>query len=296
MKHNEREGITSYIAGGLGNQLFMLAAAWEQSNRLDVPLFLNTSYNRATGGRPNELNGLAHPGTDLESHGTWTSLKYGGYRAVPIPKTPRAIMQRIFLERDVAQYDPRIAQVKPGTFLVGYFQSPKYFPSVAPQMQNLFDAAPSTQDEKEYFAELKANPAITLHLRRGDYHAFGDKSVIASVDYAARAIDLLRTTGLDFPVRVFSDSPELVEKELSSYTDFKFELADEGRLKSGINVIKAMSLGSGLVMSNSSFSWWAGWLMRRDAGAPVVCPRPWDTGGSARADLLYPDWPSLDAR
>ena len=31
------DGICAYLQGGLGNQLFILAAAWEQAERLDCP-------------------------------------------------------------------------------------------------------------------------------------------------------------------------------------------------------------------------------------------------------------------
>ncbi len=37
------DGITGYLSGGLGNQLFVYAAALEQSRRLDCPLYLDCS-------------------------------------------------------------------------------------------------------------------------------------------------------------------------------------------------------------------------------------------------------------
>ena len=58
-----------------------------------------------------------------------------------------------------------------------------------------------------------------------------------------------------------------------------------------------MSLSQGLIMSNSSFSWWAGWLMRqRDQSARVIAPRPWFATGESAADLLYEDWITIGAR
>jgi hypothetical protein len=50
-------------------------------------------------------------------------------------------------------------------------------------------------------------------------------------------------------------------------------------------------------MSNSSFSWWAAWLMRqRDPSVRVIAPRPWTADGSSAHDLLYEDWISVGIR
>jgi hypothetical protein len=62
--------------------------------------------------------------------------------------------------------------------------------------------------------------------------------------------------------------------------------------------LKAMATGTSMIMSNSSFSWWAAMLMRSRPGHDglVVAPRPWTASGESRADMLEPDWITLDAR
>jgi len=54
-----------------------------------------------------------------------------------------------------------------------------------------------------------------------------------------------------------------------------------------------------MIMSNSSFSWWAALLMRSQSGQQdslVIAPRPWTASGESRADMLEADWITLDAR
>lgn len=291
------DGITAYVAGGLGNQLFILAAAWEQSRRLGCPLYLNTSYLRLSGLREMELNQIDHPGTDLGTGGDWTSRKFPKNHILPFPRRFSAVLNHVHLEKDQAKFDDRINTVKPGSFLVGYFQSERYFPRVAPELRELIESAECVNADGDYLRELQTRPAVTLHLRRGDYTAATHSdAIMATVAYARRALRLLRESGNTDPIRVFSDSPDLIASELSNLGE-DFELADSTRLHSGLSTLRAMSLGSSMIMSNSSFSWWAAWLM--DSGvAPrtVIAPRPWNETGTARADMLRPHWITLDAR
>lgn len=292
------DGITGYVAGGLGNQLFILAASWEQANRLSCPLYLNTSYLEVSGLRNLELNQIQHPGIDIGSNGPWTSKKFPGNHIFPVPRNLSALKGRLFFEKNQALFDARINSVKLGTQLIGYFQSAFYFPTIGPQLYSLIDTAQITPTEANYISELSEHKYITLHLRRGDYQAASHKgTVIASIEYARRAIFTLRNSGNDDPICVFSDSPEFIVDELKNLNENIF-VVDNSKLTSGIGTIIAMSLGSALIMSNSSFSWWAGWLkeQRNPGNATVIAPRPWNESGTARADMLFPTWITLDAR
>ncbi|WP_457101018.1 alpha-1,2-fucosyltransferase [Microbacterium sp. P5_E9] len=291
-----RDGVTGYVMGGLGNQLFILAAAWEQAERLGVPLYLDTSHFRVGGTFGYGLDAIEHPGRVLApTDSPWRSVRINRERVLPLPRRPWG---SIFLERDGDTYQPAIEKVRPGTTLIGYFQSPKYFPSVRDRIGAAMLATPDTPEEAARIQGMLDSPAISLHLRRGDYLAVSvDRQFVASVAYAVRAVRLLRAMGLDLPVRVFSDSVDLVKSELSGVEgDFEF-VEDDGVLGTWAS-LKAMSAGRAMVMSNSSFSWWGADLMRRRAGdhAPIIAPRPWTQTGTAKSDLLDPDWITLDAR
>ena len=290
-----RDGLCAYVMGGLGNQLFILGAAWEQSRRLGVPLYLDTSHFSVGGTFAYGLDAVAHPGRVLApSESPWRSVRINRERVLPFPRRPWG---RIYLERDGDSYRPSIQNVRPGVTLVGYFQSPKYFPSVRDELASAMLETSETEAEAARIQHMLASPAISLHLRRGDYLAVSvDRQFIASVDYAIRAVRHLRALGIDLPVRVFSDSVELVKEELRG-VDGEFEFVEDGVLGTWAT-LKAMSAGHAMIMSNSSFSWWGAELMRRRFGddVPVVAPRPWTQTGTAKADLLEPDWITLDAR
>ena len=288
------DGICGYVAGGLGNQLFILAAAWDQARRLDVPVSLDVSHFAVGGTHRYGLDQLSVPATVLHPRDSWRSIRVNSERVLPVPTR----LSRVFIERNADAYAPAIESIRPGTTLLGYFQSPRYFARVESELVAAMLATGETEAESTAIRTMRATPAITLHLRRGDYLAVAaDRQFIASVDYALRAVALLRGLGVDLPVRVFSDSVDLVKQELSGAPgEFEF-VEDDGTLGTWAT-LKAMAVGRAMIMSNSSFSWWAAELMQHESGAdvPVIAPRPWTRGGTAKADLLKPGWVTLDAR
>ncbi|KJL41234.1 alpha-1,2-fucosyltransferase [Microbacterium trichothecenolyticum] len=291
-----RDGVCAYVMGGLGNQLFILAAAWEQSRRLNVPLYLDRSHFAVGGTFAYGLDAVPNPGHVLSpTESPWRSVRINRERVLPLPRRPWG---RVYLERDGDTYSPAINGIRPGTTLVGYFQSPRYFPTVRDELASAMLKTEETAEETARIESMLAAPAITLHLRRGDYLAVSaDRQFIASVDYAVRGVRHLRSMGLDHPVRVFSDSVDLVKDELRGVEgDFEF-VEDDGVLGTWAT-LKAMSAGTAMIMSNSSFSWWGAELMRGrlGPGVPVIAPRPWTQTGTAKADLLEPAWVTLDAR
>lgn len=302
------DGICAYLQGGFGNQLFILAAAWEQAERLQCPLYVDTSrflvgdrLEQALARVPETswgfgLSDIAFPGTVLREDSPW----YGNS-----PRRPAAIRrpgrrsQRLRVYRQpTLNYHDDVNQVSPGTTLLGYFQSWRYFESVADQVAAALTDAAVSDDESRVLASFDDVDAITAHVRRGDYlttHA-SQHHGLAGPDYFLRALVLLRELrGPIAKVRVFSDSPEIVRTELAEAPGLEF--VEDTSALGNLATVRAMSRASAFAMSNSSFSWWAAWLMsRRDPNAPVVAPRPWQADGQSGHDLLLPTWLTLDAR
>ncbi|MDR7189106.1 hypothetical protein J2Y46_001929 [Microbacterium sp. BE35] len=286
------DGVSGYIAGGLGNQLFILAAAWDQARRLDCPLYLDRSHFAVAGTHRYGLEAVSVPAIELAPRESWRSVRINSERVLPVPTK----VGRVFIERTADAYMPSIEAIRPGTTLLGYFQSPRYFERVHADLLQAMWSTADTESETARIREMGERPAITLHLRRGDYLAVPtDRQFIASVDYAIRAIRLLRREGIDLPVRVFSDSVDLVKSELATAPG-EFEFVEDDAALGTWATLKAMAAGKAMIMSNSSFSWWAAEMMQDRSEALVVAPRPWTLSGTAKADLLHPDWVTLDAR
>jgi len=59
-------------------------------------------------------------------------------------------------------------------------------------------------------------------------------------------------------------------------------------------VIEIMKYGSGFILANSSFSWWAGFLRITHASV-VVAPKPWFRNIPVSQDLVPRDWITQDS-
>lgn len=278
------DGITAYISGGFGNQLFVYAAAFEQSRRLGCPLYLDCSGYRPEAGnrRVYELDDLELPGT-VFTEGSLIGRPQAPSRLRRLLDR-RSPDERVFIER-AHGYDPRIEDVHVGQTLYGYFQAHRYFAASASALFDLLGAPSASSD------------TISVHIRRGDYLLPAHESHgLASRAYFDRAIPLMREKYGDMPLRIFTDSPELMAEELDGL-EHPFEIAPNSPDLTSWDTVKLMAQGRGIVMSNSSFSWWAAWLIRRrDPSARTIAPRPWTADGASAHDLLFEDWISLGIR
>lgn len=297
------DGICAYLQGGFGNQLFILAAAWQQAERLRCPLYIDASRFAASDPlefaketpRDFDLGALDLPGTVLVEDSPW-------YRSSPRrPRAMRKPAKGVFgltvYKQPILGFDERVNGVAIGTTLVGYFQSAQYFSQIAGKMRELLEGADISAVESATIHALSADPRITAHLRRGDYlqQETTAHHGIASTAYFERALHVFGTLNPGRGIRIFSDSPELARTEMMNFPDASF--FDSIEPSSSAATMLAMAAGSGFAMSNSSFSWWAAWLMGQREKIFIIAPRPWQVGIKEDAvDLLMPTWLTLDAR
>lgn len=282
------ETIVADLSGGLGNQLFIFAAAYAQAKRLDCRLVLDASrYSNPAEPRRYELNFLENLADE--------TLHDPAGLPVPsrlrIPTRLRTRLHRratrtpyVFEETSAVAYDAAVEKITPGTTLVGYFQSPRYFDRVADLLLERISAS------------CNQLAPITLHLRRGDYLIAPVTKFhgVTSVHYAKRAITLLNALGVDGPVAAFSDEPDRLARELDDFpADVRFP--DQTGM-STLASLQQLAAGEHMIMSNSSFSWWAAWIMSHRTGGHIIAPRPWFGDDTAASDLLLPNWITLDAR
>lgn len=296
------DGICAYLQGGLGNQLFILAAAWEQSQRLGCPLYVDTSRflardpleRRGDTARHFDMVGLELPGLVIGEESPW--LANSPRRPGPA-RRPGSRSARLAVYRQPGfGFDPSINSIRPGTTLLGYFQSYRYFDGVADRVRELLTSMPLSAHENDFIRDAASTARITVHLRRGDYLASATNEYhgVATANYVNRALDLLADLSEGTEAMVYSDSPSLAREELTRET---LRFVDDPDSLGTIATLRAMAEGTAFVMSNSSFSWWAAWLMSgRSSDRKVIAPRPWQASGESASDLLLPDWITLDAR
>jgi hypothetical protein len=166
--------------------------------------------------------------------------------------------------------------------LQGYFQSEKYFKHIEDEIR--FDFA--FKDEilepcKEMISQLDTSP-ISLHVRRTDYVTNPNHTAL-ELDYYQKALEKFDNE----LVLVFSDDPNWCsQQELFSSDRF---LIAEGN--SNYVDLCLMTLCSGHIIANSSFSWWGAWLAN---SKQVVAPSGWFAGSNNEhldiKDLILETW------
>lgn len=263
-----RDNVVGMI-GGLGNQLFQFAfGQWleNETNRktvYDLSAFRSIpSYfalgvlDESTLPGVKSLRWMPHPS------GRYPSLAMG-VRKLRTPST-------IVLETATGT-EPTPQQLARPAWYYGYWQSGlTTIPSIPAVREALLRGAPVLGTTSE---------GIAIHVRRGDMVG---KPGAVGPDYFAAAFDVLRRTHrlrTVTPVRIFSDDPEWCKKNLDVPS------ATYGTQQTAFEDLMEMASFEYLILSGSTFSWWAANLKNR-APATVLAPRPIMPGFDPRLQNL----------
>ena len=255
------------LQGGLGNQLFQFAAGWEIAHRLGTGLHLNTSLlSNSSTPRKFELEqvvkGVASWGHDSTS-------------------------RHLFVQNGFS-FDPNVLEIRNGTIVSGYFQSPKFFQATERVVLDLIrKSAPFHQGNT-----IRHSPFLAVQARRGDYLKTANRLVhgVVPEQFFLRASRVLRDIHGELDILVFSDDKHFAEalaRKIPSATPHY-----QSNTESPLETLGLLSRASGLAISNSTFGWWGAYL----AGdhSTVIAPRPWFRNLETNTNDLLPEkWLSL---
>ena len=264
-----------FLKGGLGNQLFITAKAISIARESGSRVALRTVLMRDPGQtRCFELEGLSDV---LQSFGVDTEEK-----ELSIPEK---------LSGAISQKKGRVGRLQAGLERQGlyfdYYQQLHIVNSVAAEMTELLDEAIQRNRQTN-------EASISVHIRRGDYlHPEHQIHGALTATYFAKALDALKSMLGDeetWPIRVFSDG-SLTREESKVLSNSGVRESMENGSESGMEMLRKLSSGRGIVMSNSSLSWWSAWLgSRKVEDFRVVCPFPWFRGQDTDLSLYDPSW------
>jgi hypothetical protein len=142
------------------------------------------------------------------------------------------------------------------------------------------------------FEKTKHEKFIALHLRQGDYledRNFSTIGVLAP-EYYLKAIHALSQELGMLPIWIFSDS--LPEERFTKYlTSDRFIWISPPAGTDPAESMFLMSRASGIVMANSTFSWWAAKF--GSSTATICSPSPWFKNLKQPENLIPPNWRKL---
>jgi hypothetical protein len=165
--------VVNRIAGGLGNQLFQYAAARSLAERLQCDLSLDLRGIAENGDGPYQLD-LHHVRAkvaDAEMLGvlpSWRASRAGQIRQSLSLLMLGLFRSPVFWPYSFA-YDARIEQLKHPVYLVGYWQTERYFAWNRSSLLQDLILLQSDKSSSPCLQKLKACNSVPLHVRRGDY-------------------------------------------------------------------------------------------------------------------------------
>lgn len=187
-------------------------------------------------------------------------------------------------------YDSSFDAIGPGTYLMGYFQSERFFADVADEVRAAFSLSHHAgQLDPLLLEEMKTAPYVAVHIRRGDYASDTKTTAIHGLlgsDHYERARRLMSEIVPDARYLVFSDDMEAASKLTETWP--------HRRMSPGRNReedLHLMSCCRHHIIANSTFSWWGAWLAQ-GKDKKVIAPRRWfgrDIMLKTFTDDIYPE-------
>lgn len=263
--------VIAIVKGGLGNQLFIYAAARALALRTDRTLYLDSTrgYTQDDYGRSYRLNHFPITAEPMPE----------GWRIAPTLKHPRHKIIRALnklLPRDQRSYFAERHHTPPTQLtalqprreritLLGYWQNEAYFADHAAAIRTELAIPAPTDDQNRVLGEkLAARESVFLHFRRVRYwNLLGRDFYQAAIDATLAKLSnphfVLFGDDLTWPQQNLDFHGASVELIAHNSGD---ELAD----------LWLMSRCRHAVVANSSFSWWGAWLGDTTPGRLVFAP------------------------
>jgi len=246
--------------GGLGNQMFQIAAAHALAvlNNDQSCFDFDSCYTPLQGNPSN--------------HYTNTIFK-------KINKKCNELLNKQYYEKSFSYSE---IPYENNLTLNGYFQSEKYFIDVKEDIIKLFNISDYEKDivnEVLSLNEIKIKTSV--HIRRGDYLKFSEIHKTCSIEYYEKAMSMF--SGTTFIL--ISDDINWVKQNFVGeniiYSPFNDEIMD----------LTLMTMCDNNIIANSTFSWWGAYLNKNE-NKKIIAPKKWfsDMSTNDESDIIPNEW------
>lgn len=302
------------LTGGLGNQLFQMAAALSIANGDEVEVEWINSRPRLNSSQEPEICDFTlpvnvkfqkrHKFHALGSKSVGYLLRAGvnprKYESSKLFRQTMAFLAsvvniatfkkfiQIYVNKGVGYSHEVPLDEHKSLHLIGYFQTFKWLErgDSTGGLKNIKTRIKSPQ-LMELIELAATEKPLVVHMRFGDYRLENSFGLLTPRYYQDSIRELWKSERFQ-AIWVFSDEIDQAQKYLSEseFKDIRF-IPDVA--KSSAQTLEAMRLGNGYVIGNSSFSWWAA-RMSYSYGAPVIAPTPWFIGQNEPKELIPQNW------
>jgi hypothetical protein len=307
--------VSVILRGGLGNQLFQVAAALALADGNHVEVFNSPGSTRATQERtdilyfnlPVNLKFKNPQFTRFLERLVSLNLKMGLWNQRN--KLIRLIFKAIELfsdfsltiffripthlvnATDVGFFKVKLKKSK--NLLNGYFQSEAWANNLL-NYSELKELKLITESVllKQLINQAKSDAPIILHIRLGDYRNEPKFGVLKNT-YFINALKKLENLTSSRKIWIFSNEPDSVKISEIVPPNFSASVIDEPKLNSA-ETLELMRYGASYVISNSTYSWWAAFL-RYNKNAITIMPTPWFKAGPSPTGIKPKNWIEIES-
>ncbi|MDV6236899.1 alpha-1,2-fucosyltransferase [Leptospira ellisii] len=295
------KSVVADVYGGLGNQLFQYAMARNLADRLGGELYLDLSWFGISGEelvsanvtpRKFQLNFFETRFRNLTDE---VRRRYSDYFGLYRKLLGRmGVPQKVtrFYEKKLFEFQKLPNTKKSEILLVGgYWQNLGYIDEDISVLRR------DLKLKREYRGPVdlllkddSAKNALGIHIRKGDYvsnREVGQIHGICSEEYFINALRVFEKAKDIKTIHIFSDDPEFVPDFLRNRRERIVKVSSFGL--SDVQEFELMRNFPNLILSNSSYSWWAGFANENPV-AKVVAPVPWFDAYPVESTRLIPSY------
>lgn len=266
------------MSGGLGNQMFQYACYLKLKSIGKEVKFDDVSSYRTGNARPVQLAvfDIIYPRASQEE-------------VIAMRDASRSLRDRVrrkihgrklkqYIEADYS-YDEHIYDLD-DTYLIGYFQSEKYFKDLEDEVRRTFvfrrDLINDANRRLGSCIDGLKNSA-SIHIRRGDYINSDGADIykdICTDEYYDSAVKYILEKHPDTVFYLFTNDLSWGEYFKNTHSDIELNVVTGNTEYSGYLDMYLMSRCRHHIVANSSFSWWGAWLGASEDSL-VVAPDRW---------------------
>lgn len=279
---------TFELAGGIGNQLFQISAGLSVAIETGKPLQFDVSrLGRGTSKRrENVLDMITLSGSSSIEYLVSTSRRPKILDTIIYRSKFASLVEKKFMNvyrSPSVGYDDRIYHLEDNALIRGYFQSYRYYENLQKRgIYFSFDESLFSKTYKNLVREIDFEADLAIHIRRGDYLQHWETIGLLHDSFFDEGVAALNPKGR---VIIFSDD---TQQELCSFEKYETRLTTDLLSRHPLESLALMSKFKNIVLSNSTFSWWAASVGRVDKN--VVCPTPWYRNLQSPEDLTPNNW------
>ena len=283
------------LAGGLGNQMFQYAAGKQLATLHGAELkfdkgALGSAVPEGVTPRNVELDLLnvnlswasENEISDYSSRNNNAYLRW-------LQRKFSFLFRKIYFAESGMAFQTNFFKLPANVYLVGYWQSERYFKKIRFQLLNEFKPKKEfSTANSEWISKIASVNSVSLHIRRGDYVSNPQAAKfhgVLSMSYYEKAVSVIKESIVNPEFFIFSDDVEWAKSNLKFSYPLHFVEQNSG--KDAVFDLALMSACKHNIIANSSFSWWGAWLNSNE-NKIVIAPKQWFADAAVYSPDLVP--------